>query len=259
MSDIAVNVRNVTKNYQLYEKNSDLFKEIFGKHRHKKFNALNDISFTVKKGEAYGILGANGSGKSTILKIISGTCYQNNGVVDVNGTVSLLNVGGGIVQGFTGMENIYYKCKIMGMTKKEIKENLSSIIEFSELGEFISQPVKKYSSGMISKLGFAIAIHIEPDILIVDEALAVGDSRFQEKCRLKMEELRAKGVTILFVSHSSVAVSDFCEQALFIDRGEVVMEGSVDVVGPFYESFMQGQITEEELAKQKIIYHSKYE
>lgn len=244
----AIEVKNVTKKYNLYKNDKDILKElIFGKNLHQEFSALKGISFKVKKGESYGVLGGNGSGKSTILSIINGTTYQTTGEVITRGKVSLLNVGAGIVGGYTGYENIYYKCGLMGLGKKEIEGMIESIKEFSELGEFLNQKVRKYSSGMKSKLGFAIAIHVEPDILIIDEALAVGDSRFAKKCHIKMEELKQKGITILYVSHSQAAVRSFCTQACWINKGELIMEGDSTTVSKFYEEFMQGKKSLEEI------------
>lgn len=248
----VVQVKNVTKVYQLYENEKDILKEIFThKKRHKDFVALNNISFNVKKGETYGILGGNGSGKSTILKIINGTSYPTEGEVKIKGEVSLLNVSAGIISGYTGMQNIYYKCRLMGLSKKEVDERLDDIIEFSELKEFINNKVNTYSSGMKAKLGFSIAIHVEPDILIIDEALAVGDSRFSKKCHNKMNELKKKGITILYVSHSHTAVANFCTKVGWINNGEFIGEGDVKKVSNIYEEFMNGDITIEE-AKVKI-------
>ncbi len=150
----------------------------------------------------------------------------------------MLNVGAGIINGYTGYENIYYKCGLMGLSKKEVEARMDSIVEFSELGQFLKQPVKKYSSGMKSKLGFAIAIHVNPDILIVDEALAVGDSQFQEKCHKKIRELQEGGTTILYVSHSQAAVRRICDRACWIQKGELICTGNAAKVSELYQSFM---------------------
>ncbi len=246
----VIEVKNVTKTYKLYDNEKDILKEIiFGGKRHNNYTALKNVSFNVKQGETYGILGGNGSGKSTILNIINGTTYPTSGCVNVKGTISLLNVGAGIVPGYTGLENIYYKCQLMGLKKEEVNAKLDSIIEFSELGEFINHKVSKYSSGMRSKLGFAIAIHIEPNILIVDEALAVGDSRFAKKCHNKMNELKKKGITILYVSHSHTSVTNFCTRACWINKGEFIGEGNPKEISAIYEKFMNDTIDLEEAKK----------
>lgn len=248
----AIEVKNVTKEYQLYKNEKDILKElILGKDLHTKFKALDNVSFKVKKGETYGVLGGNGSGKSTVLKIINGTTYPTTGEVKTRGRVSLLDVSSGIIPGYTGIDNIYYKCGLMGMSKKDIDSKVESIKEFSELGDFLELKVNKYSAGMKAKLGFSIAIHIEPDILIIDEALAVGDSRFVKKCHDKMDELKKKGITILYVSHSHAAVRSFCTKACWINQGEFIMEGKPEVVSKVYEDFMLNKITIEEI-KEKI-------
>ncbi len=240
----AVEIKNVTKIYRLYDSEKDILKEIiFGGTRHKNFTALENISFNVKKGETFGVLGGNGSGKSTLLNIVNGTTYPTTGKVNSKGKVALLNVGAGIIPGYTGVENIYYKCGIMGLSKQQIDQIKDQIIEFSELGEFINHKVNKYSSGMRSKLGFAIAIHTTPDVLIVDEALAVGDSRFAKKCHDKMNELKQKGITIIYVSHSHHAVRSFCTKACWINNGELIGVGDATKLSEVYEQFMLGKIT----------------
>ncbi|MFV0288610.1 MAG: ABC transporter ATP-binding protein [Mycoplasmatales bacterium] len=239
----AIEVKNVTKIYKLYDNEKDILKEIIlGRKYHREFTALKNINFKVKQGDTYGILGGNGSGKSTILSIINGTTYPTKGDVKTKGKVALLNVGAGIIAGYTGMENIYYKCGLMGVPRKKIDKMKESIIEFSELGEFINHKVNKYSSGMKSKLGFAIAIHVEPDVLIVDEALAVGDSRFAKKCHDKMDELKKKGITIIYVSHSHHAVRSFCKHACWINQGEFIGEGKAGDLSKIYEKFMNDKI-----------------
>lgn len=246
----AIEVKNIKKTYQLYKNEKDVLKELItGKTRHRKFEALKGISFSVKKGETYGVLGGNGSGKSTILNIINGTTQPTSGSVKANGKIALLNVSAGIIPGYTGYENIYYKCGLMGISKKEIEANMESIIEFSEIREFLDQPVKKYSAGMKSKLGFAIAIHCAPDILIVDEALAVGDSRFQAKCHAKIQELRDGGMTIILVSHSHGQVKQICEDAVWIQLGEVICQGKSEPVADLYEQYMANKITLDEARK----------
>ncbi len=244
----AIEVKNVIKKYNLYANDKDILKEVvFGGVRHTEHAALKNVSFNVNKGETYGVLGGNGSGKSTVLNIINGTTQPTSGKVITRGKVSLLNVGAGIINGYTGYENIYYKCGLMGLSKKDVEARLDSIVEFSELGEFLKQPVKKYSSGMRSKLGFAIAIHVNPDILIVDEALAVGDSLFQKKCHDKIKELRDMGTTILYVSHSQGAVKSICDRACWIQKGELICQGDAQIVSNIYQSFMSKQKTLNEI------------
>ncbi len=240
----AIEVLDVIKDYKLYEKNSDVIKEIFTRKKlHRTFQALSGVSFKVKKGITYGVVGNNGSGKSTVLSLINGTSYPTSGKVKTRGAVSLLNVGAGIIGSNTGRENIYYKCALSGLTQDQIDERIDSIIEFSELGEFIEQPVEKYSSGMKSKLGFAIAIHIEPEILIIDEALAVGDKVFRLKCMDKMNSLKAAGITILFVSHSESQVKSFCDRACWIHKGELIAKGESANVVKLYGDFMNKKLT----------------
>ncbi len=247
----VIEVKNVTKKYNLYKNEKEILKEVvFGGNRHKEHLALKNVSFKVKKGETFGVLGGNGSGKSTVLNIINGTTQPTSGKAITRGKVSLLNVGAGIIAGYTGYENIYYKCGLMGLTRKQVDERLESIIEFSELGEFIEQPVKKYSSGMKAKLGFAIAIHVEPDILIVDEALAVGDARFQTKCHQKIRDLQASGVTILYVSHSEGAVNSICDRACWIQKGELICQGEAKVVSGLYRQFMRKEKTIEQITSE---------
>ncbi len=243
----AIEVQNVVKEYKLYDKNIDVLKELFTKKKlHKTYTALNDVSFKVEKGISYGVVGNNGSGKSTVLSLINGTTYPTSGKIKTDGVVSLLNVGAGIIKSNTGRENIYYKCALSGLTNQEIDERIDSIIEFSELGEFIEQPVEKYSSGMKSKLGFAIAIHIEPEILIVDEALAVGDKVFRNKCMDKMDALKEAGITILFVSHSEKQVKGFCDRACWIHKGDLISKGKSKDVLKLYSNFMKKKISIDE-------------
>ncbi|HJC25601.1 MAG TPA: ABC transporter ATP-binding protein [Candidatus Eisenbergiella merdavium] len=219
----AIKVQNVSKVYRLYQKPSDRLKEainIFHKSYHTSFFALNDISFQVKKGETVGIIGTNGSGKSTILKIITGVLKQTTGTVEVNGRVSaLLELGAGFDMDYTGIENIYMNGSILGFSKEEMTKKLQEILDFADIGDFVYQPVKTYSSGMLVRLAFALAINVEPEVLIIDEALAVGDAFFQAKCFHKLEEIKKSGVTILFVSHDIVSVKKMCSRAIWIEKG----------------------------------------
>lgn len=223
MTENIIQVENVTKKYNLYANPQDRFKEAVGignKKRHSDFYALNNVSFDVKKGETVGIVGTNGSGKSTLLKIITGVLKPTEGTAKVEGKISaLLELGAGFNQEYSGLENIYLNGRMMGYTRKEMENRVDDIIEFAEIGEFIHQPVKTYSSGMFARLAFAVAINVEPDILIVDEALSVGDLFFQNKCFRKFEELKEKNVTILFVSHDIASVRQMCSRVLWIEKG----------------------------------------
>lgn len=224
MTGNIIEVKNITKKYNLYEKPQDRFKEVVGfGHRslHSDFYALNHITFDVKRGETVGIIGTNGAGKSTLLKIITGVLKPTQGEIEVKGKVSaLLELGAGFNQEYTGMENIFLNGRMMGFSKEEMLARVDNIIEFADIGEFIHQPVKMYSSGMFARLAFAVAINVEPDILIVDEALSVGDVFFQNKCFKKFEDLRSKGVTILFVSHDIASVRQMCSRVLWLDNGQ---------------------------------------
>ncbi len=242
-----VDVKSLTKIYKIYEKPGDRIKEALFpksyKDKIKDFYALNDINFHVSKGETVGIIGKNGSGKSTLLKILTGVINQTHGEKIMNGTVAaLLELGAGFNPEYTGIENIYLNGTIMGLTKEEVDEKLDDIEKFAEIGEFINRPVKNYSSGMFVRLAFAVAINTEPDILIVDEALAVGDYRFQAKCYGKFEELKEKGKTILFVSHDVDAVRRFCSRAIWLDSGRMIMDGDVnDVTSKYMEFITSGE------------------
>lgn len=214
--DLAISVQKVSKVYKLYDKNIDRLKEVFDirkKVYHKEFYALDSLSFDVKKGSTVGIIGTNGSGKSTILKIITGVLSQSSGKVLVDGNISaLLELGAGFNVDYTGMENLYMNGSMLGFSKKEMDKKIPEILEFAEIGDFINQPVKTYSSGMFVRLAFSLAINVNPDILIVDEALSVGDVFFQAKCYTKMEEIRNKGTTILLVTHDMGSVIKYCDR-----------------------------------------------
>ena len=208
MSANAITVKDVTKVYRLYDKPIDRLKESLSlthKSYHKDFYALNGLSFNVEKGQTVGIIGTNGSGKSTILKIITGVLTPTTGQVDVEGKISaLLELGAGFNMDYTGIENIYMNGTMMGYSRKEMDEKLQDILDFADIGDFVYQPVKTYSSGMFVRLAFALNINVEPEILIVDESLSVGDVFFQSKCYRRMEEIRQKGTTILMVTHLSL-------------------------------------------------------
>ena len=222
-NDIAIEVKNLTKSYTLYEKPSDRIKDSLGLAKRKKFKekiALNNVNLTVKKGETVGIIGTNGSGKSTILKIITGVLTPTSGEVNVNGHISaLLELGAGFNMEYNGIDNIYLNGMMIGFSEEEIEKRMDAILEFADIGDYVYQPVKTYSSGMFVRLAFAVAINIDPEILIVDEALSVGDVFFQAKCYHKFEEFKKKGKTILFVSHDLSSISKYCDRAVLLNQG----------------------------------------
>lgn len=230
MSEIAIKVDNVSKLYKLYDKPSDRLKEALGfskKKRYKEHYALHNVSFDVNRGETVGIIGTNGSGKSTILKIITGVLNQTEGNVQINGRISaLLELGAGFNMEYTGLENVYLNGTMIGFSKEEIDAKLQDILDFADIGDFINQPVKTYSSGMFVRLAFAVAINIDPEILIVDEALSVGDVFFQTKCYHKFEEFKKMGKTILFVSHDLGSIAKYCDRVVLLNQGVKLAEGA---------------------------------
>jgi len=234
MNNTAIKVENLSKIYRLYDKPQDRLKEAlhpFKKKYHHDFHALDSISFEVKKGETVGIIGKNGAGKSTLLKIITGVLTPTTGSVKINGKVaSLLELGAGFNPEMTGLENIYLNGTLMGFTKEEMDQRIDAITEFANIGEFIYQPVKMYSSGMFARLAFSVAINVDADILIVDEALSVGDMLFQAKCMTKMTQLMKEGMTILFVSHDIHAVRSLCQTGIYLENGKTVMIGEAGKV-----------------------------
>ncbi len=236
--NIAIKVQNLTKTYKIYDQPMDRLKESLHplkKKYHKEFNALNNLNFEIKRGEVVGIIGRNGSGKSTLLKIITGVLTQTSGKVNIYGKISaILELGAGFNPEMTGLENIYLNTSINGMSKKDTDGKINDIVDFAELEEFIHQPVKTYSSGMQARLGFAVAINIEPDLLIVDEALSVGDAAFQRKCFAKIEQIRKAGSTILFVSHSEADIISLCDRAIWISNGQQIIDGNPKLVTGLY-------------------------
>ena len=238
-SDSVIEVRNVAKCYQIYEKPYHrLMQMLFartGKVFHRDFWALRDISFDIPKGKIVGILGKNGAGKSTLLQMICGTLSPSHGEINVNGRVAaLLELGSGFNPEFSGVENIYMNGQILGLSKEQIDARMDDILEFADIGEFVHQPVKTYSSGMFARLAFSVVIHVEPDVLIVDEALSVGDAWFQHKSMARMRKLMESGCTVLFVSHSIDAVRALCDEAIWLDKGVVKMQGGVTDVTNAY-------------------------
>ena len=242
----AITVKDVTKIYKMYEKPIDRLKEsLHPGHReyHKKFYALNNLSFQVKKGETVGIIGTNGSGKSTILKIITGVLSPTTGTVEVEGNISaLLELGAGFNSDYTGIENIYMNGTMMGFSRKEMDGKLQDILDFADIGDFVYQPVKTYSSGMFVRLAFALAINVEPEILIVDEALSVGDVFFQSKCYRRMEEIRQKGTTILMVTHDMGSIIKYCDKVVLLNKGNFVAEGSPGHMVDLYKKILANQM-----------------
>ncbi|MGN0167170.1 MAG: ABC transporter ATP-binding protein [Acetatifactor sp.] len=241
----AIEVKNVVKIYKLYDKPRDRMLEAFGmgkKRNHKLHYALNGVSLNIYKGETVGIIGTNGSGKSTILKIITGVLNPTSGEVNVDGRISaLLELGAGFNQEYNGIENVYLNGTMMGFSEKEIDAKLPEILEFADIGDYVYQPVKTYSSGMFVRLAFAVAINIEPEILIVDEALSVGDVFFQAKCYHKFEEFKKLGKTIVFVSHDLSSISKYCDRVFLLNQGNLLGEGTPKEMIDAYKRVLVGQ------------------
>lgn len=251
MSEFAIEVNNLTKTYKLYENNKrriieGLFPKV--KPRYREFNALNHVSFQIKKGEIVGIIGKNGSGKSTLLKIITGVLNPTGGSLTVNGRISaLLELGAGFNPEYTGIENIYLNGTLNRITREEMSERIDDIAEFADIGDFIHQPVKSYSSGMFVRLAFAVAVYSEPDILIVDEALAVGDAAFQAKCMARMNQIMRSGATVLFVTHDMNTVKRLCQRCIYLENGEKIMEGPAEELADVYLKRIRASMNEEHL------------
>ena len=233
-SDIAIDVNHVTKTFKLYSDKPQTLKErlVRGwKNKTEERTVLKDINLEIDKGETVALIGVNGSGKSTLLKLMTKIIYPNKGTLKTYGKLtSLLELGAGFHPDFTGRENIYFNAAIFGLTKKEIDDRLQSIIEFSELGDFIDSPVRTYSSGMYMRLAFSVAINVDAEILLIDEILAVGDQHFQDKCFAKLEELAKSNMTIVIVSHSLDSIKKLCNRAIWINEGKVAMDGKCSEV-----------------------------
>lgn len=257
MDNIAIQVTDVEKVYKLYDKPSDRLREALGigrgKH-HTEHRALKGVNLTIRQGECVGIIGTNGSGKSTILKIITGVLNPTRGSVTVNGRISaLLELGAGFNNEYNGIENIYLNGTMIGFTEKEIDEKLDSILEFADIGEYVYQPVKTYSSGMFVRLAFAVAININPEILIVDEALSVGDVFFQAKCYHKFEEFKEMGKTIVFVSHDLSSISKYCDRVVLLNQGSKLGEGSAKEMIDTYKQVLVGQYAAPEPEHERLL------
>ena len=241
----AIEIKDVVKIYKLYDRARDRVKDAFGLNRrkgHKLHYALNGVNLCIRKGETVGIIGTNGSGKSTILKIITGVLNPTSGEVRVDGRISaLLELGAGFNQEYNGIENVYLNGTMQGFSDKEIEEKLPEILEFADIGDYVNQPVKTYSSGMFVRLAFAVAINIEPEILIVDEALSVGDVFFQAKCYHKFEEFKKMGKTIVFVSHDLSVISKYCDRVFLLNKGTLLGEGSPKEMIDAYKRVLVGQ------------------
>lgn len=242
MSDTVINVKNVSKLYKLYDRPADRLKESLGltkKKLYKEHYALSNVSFRINRGETVGIIGTNGSGKSTMLKIITGVLNPTGGDVEIQGRISaLLELGAGFNMEYTGVENVYLNGTMNGFTREEIDGRLDDILEFADIGDFVHQPVKTYSSGMFVRLAFAVAINIDPEILIVDEALSVGDVFFQAKCFKKFEDFKEQGKTILFVSHDTGSIQRYCDKVILLNQGQKVAEGDTKKVVDLYKKML---------------------
>lgn len=255
MSEIAIRISGVSKCYQIYGTPRDRLKQfllpriqrIFGVKPHnyfREFWAVRDASFEIRRGETVGIIGRNGSGKSTLLQMICGTLTPTTGSVETQGRIAaLLELGSGFNPEFTGRENVYLNASILGLSRQQTDDRLDRILEFADIGEFIDQPVKTYSSGMFVRLAFSVIAHVDPEILIIDEALSVGDAFFQSKCAAAMRALMKRGTTILFVSHDTSSVKALCDQAILLQHGEIIAQGPADVVVEKYYSQRVGPVS----------------
>jgi len=235
----VIDLKNVTKKYKLYKNQKERFLDLVLPLQYgEDFHALKEVNFRAEKGDTIGFVGINGSGKSTLLNIIAGVIPETTGEVSITGNISLISVSSGLKDALTGRENIELKCLMLGFSRKEIAEMEDDIIEFSDLGKFIDQPVKSYSSGMKSRLGFSISISVNPDILIIDEALSVGDKTFAQKCLDKINDFKNQGKTILFVSHSNHQIKQFCDKVFWLEYGKVKAFGPAAEVMKAYEEFI---------------------
>jgi ABC-2 type transport system ATP-binding protein len=244
MSDIAVSVDHVSKRFRLYHERNQSLKSAIMRGRksvYEEFWALNDVSFEVPRGSTFGLIGSNGSGKSTLLKCLTKIYFPEKGEIAAYGKLAgLLEVGSGFHPELSGVENIFLNGSILGMSRKEIERKRDAIIDFADVGDYIDQPVKNYSSGMYVRLGFAIAINVDPDILVVDEVLAVGDQQFQDKCRQKFADMKRDGKTVILVSHSMDLVEQMCDEAAWLQKGDLKQVGPADPTIAAYLDYVNG-------------------
>lgn len=249
MNNIAISIKNVSKNFKVYKDKPLSVKEKILKLRsndYKNFHAVNGVSLDIKKGETVGLIGHNGCGKSTLLKLISKILYPDKGNIEVDGRISsLIELGAGFHPDFTGRENIYMNGSIFGLSTSEIDEKIDEIIRFSELEEFIENPVRTYSSGMYMRLAFSVAINVNPEILLIDEILSVGDSNFQKKCYDKIEGFKNSGATIVIVTHDLGTLEKICDRVVWLDKGQIVQQGNADYVIDLYMQYMNGKFVEQ--------------
>lgn len=257
MSEYAIQVKDVSKMYKLYDRNRDRLLDAFGLSKTPRYHehyALHNLNFSVKKGETVGIIGTNGAGKSTILKIITGVLNPTDGQVEINGRISaLLELGAGFNMEYTGIENIYLNGTMIGFSREEIDKKLEDILKFADIGDFVYQPVKTYSSGMFVRLAFAVAINIEPEILIVDEALSVGDVFFQAKCYKKFEDFKKLGKTILFVSHDLGSIAKYCDRVVLLNKGTKIAEGNPKQMIGMYKKLLVNQLNLDETTQEMVM------
>lgn len=253
----SIELANISKKYNIYDRPSDRLKELLTRNRrsyHREFWALKNISFNVERGDSVALLGPNGSGKSTLLQIIAGVLRPSKGSVIARGRItSILELGSGFQPEYTGRENVILNGIILGIPEREIQRRLDEIAEFAEVGDFFDQPIRTYSSGMVVRLAFASMINVDPQILVIDEAMAVGDRRFQLKCLDKIRELRNRGTTLLFVTHEPNMVYKYCQSSVLLNGGQIMLKGSTEEVVPAYEELMSenGVVARKEFAQAK--------
>ncbi len=256
MSECVVNIQNVSKIYKIYDNPMDRLKDALNLAKepaYREYKALNNVSFQVEKGQTVGLIGTNGAGKSTLLKVVTGVITPTEGCADVCGKIAaLLELGAGFNMEYTGMENIYLNGSMMGYTKEQMEARVPEIIEFAGIGDFIEQPVKTYSSGMFARLAFSVAINVDPDILIVDEALSVGDIYFQAKCYKKMNEIKKKGTTILLVTHDMSSVIKYCDKVVILNKGSFLKEGNAKEMVDIYKKLLVNQYDGDEEEDQDV-------
>ncbi|MDJ1185352.1 ABC transporter ATP-binding protein [Roseofilum casamattae] len=255
MSEIAISLSGISKSFKRYAHPVDRLKELLlpGKSRGHQFWALQDISLDIPRGQTLGIVGRNGSGKSTLLQIIAATLTPTTGDVRVNGRISaLLELGSGFNPEFTGRQNVFFNGQLLGLTQPEIQEKFESIVHFADIGEFIDEPVKTYSSGMFVRLAFAVATSVEPDILVVDEALSVGDEAFQRKCFARIQEISDRGGTVLFVSHAASSVVELCDRAILMDKGEIILSNTPKFVVAKYQELIYAPADKSAILREEL-------